>query len=298
MESYRIGVVGCAGRMGRMIARIVQETEGCVLSGGSDRPDCGALGSDLGVLAGLGELGLPVSDDTVTLFARSDAVVDFTTPEATAAHADLAAQAHAVHVVGTTGLDPAQEARITLAAKHTAVIRAANMSLGVNLLLGLVEQVARALDPDYDIEVLEMHHRHKVGRALGHRPGPGRGGGGRPRDRAGPSRGAQPRRHHRAAHRGDIGFATLRGGDVAGDHSVVFAGPGRAHHPGAPGDQPRGLRQGRGQGRALGPGQEARPLLHARRAGDLAESKPRGPKPFSRKNEAPQPRWLPARPPA
>lgn len=226
MESYRIGVVGCAGRMGRMIARIVQQTEGCVLAGGSDRPDCGALGSDLGVLAGLGALGLPVSDDTVTLFARSDAVIDFTTPAATAIHADLAAQAHAVFVVGTTGLDSAQEKRITLAAKHTAVVRAANMSLGVNLLLGLVEQVARALDPDYDVEVLEMHHRHKADApsgtalALGAAAAAGRGVDlerAAVRSRDGITGPRNP---------GDIGFATLRGGDVAGDHSVIFAGPG------------------------------------------------------------------------
>ena len=226
MESYRIGVVGCAGRMGRMLARVIQETDGCSLAGGSDRPESGALGSDLGVLAGLGELGLPVSDDSVTLFAQSDAVIDFTTPEATAMHADLAAQAQAVLIVGTTGLAAAQDKRVELAAKHTAVVQAANMSLGVNLLLGLVEQVARALDPDYDIEILDLHHRHKVDApsgtalALGAAAAAGRGvdlEAKAQRSRDGITGPRNP---------GDIGFGVLRGGDVAGDHSVIFAGPG------------------------------------------------------------------------
>lgn len=226
MEGYRIGIVGCAGRMGRMLSRTVHETEGCLLAGGSDRAESGAVGSDLGLLAGIGPLDLPVSDDSVALIAASDAIIDFTTPAATAAHADLAAQARAVHVIGTTGLDEAAQARIDLAARHTAVVQAANMSLGVNLLLGLVEQVARALDPDYDIEILDLHHRHKVDApsgtalALGRAAAQGRGvaldeAAVRSRDGI-----VGPRKP------GDIGFGVLRGGDVAGDHSVIFAGPG------------------------------------------------------------------------
>ena len=226
MEDMRIGVVGCAGRMGRLVARIVRETDGCTLAGGSERPDSEAVGQDLGQLIGAGALGLPVTGDPVELFAEAEAVIDFTTAEATAAHADLAAQARAVYVTGATGLDTDQERHIERAAKHTAIVRAPNMSLGLNLLLDLVAQVARALDDDYDIEVLEMHHRHKVDApsgtalALGRAAAAGRGvdldqAGVRARDGI-----TGPRRP------GDIGFAVLRGGDVAGEHSVVFAGAG------------------------------------------------------------------------
>ncbi len=226
MEDMRIGVVGCAGRMGRLVARVVQESDGCALAGGSERPDSEVVGQDLGQLIGAGTLDLPVTGDPVELFAEAEAVIDFTTAEATLAHADLAAQARAVYVSGATGLDADQERHIERAAKHTAIVRAPNMSLGVNLLLDLVAQVARALDDDYDIEVLEMHHRHKVdapsGTALafGRAAAGGRGVdlaqvGVRARDGI-----AGPRRP------GDIGFAVLRGGDVAGEHSVVFAGAG------------------------------------------------------------------------
>ncbi|MDH3474251.1 MAG: 4-hydroxy-tetrahydrodipicolinate reductase [Rhodospirillales bacterium] len=226
MESVKIGVVGCAGRMGRMLLRCVQQTPGAELAGGTEAPGSEALGRDLGELAGLGALGLAAGDDPVTLFARSQAVVDFTVPTASVAHAELAAQAKAAHVIGTTGLDEAQQAALGRAAIHTAVVAAPNMSLGVTLLASLVEQVARALDADYDIEVLEMHHRRKVDApsgtalALGRAAAAGRGVAldevaRRVRDG-----------HTGARPRGEIGFATLRGGDVVGDHSVIFAAEG------------------------------------------------------------------------
>jgi 4-hydroxy-tetrahydrodipicolinate reductase len=184
------------------------------------------LGRDLGEIAGLGMLGLPVGEDPVTLFARAEAVIDFTIPQATRLHAELAAQARAIHVIGTTGLGPEEEEAIERAALHTAVVHAANMSLGVNLLLALVEQVGRSLDPDYDIEVVEMHHRHKVDApsgtalALGRAAATGRG--------VDLDKVAQKVRdgHTGARRRGDIGFATLRGGDVVGEHTVVFAAEG------------------------------------------------------------------------
>ena len=226
MDDYQIAVVGCAGRMGRMLVRCIQETEGCQVAGGTETSGGDAIGRDIGELAGLGPLGIPVIDDPVELFAKAEAVVDFTTPAATVAHAELAAQARVAHIVGTTGLDPEQEAEVERAARHTAVVRAANMSLGVNLLQAVVERVARALDTDYDIEVLEMHHRHKVDApsgtalALGRAAAAGRGVdldlvAQRVRDG-----------HTGARRRGDIGFATLRGGDVAGEHTVIFAAEG------------------------------------------------------------------------
>lgn len=226
MESCRIGVVGAAGRMGRMLVRTVHETDGCALAGGCERPGAEALGRDIGELAGVGALGLPLGDDPVPLFAAADAVIDFTAPAATVAHAELAAQAQAVHVIGTTGLGPEEQAAVERAAFHTPIVQAPNMSLGVNLLLALVERVARALDPDYDIEVVEMHHRHKVDAPSGTALGLGRAaaaGRGVDLDRA-----AQRVRdgHTGPRKRGDIGFATLRGGDVVGDHSVIFATDG------------------------------------------------------------------------
>ena len=226
MDGYKIGVVGCAGRMGRMLLQTIAGTDGCEIAGGTEPKGSPAVGQDAGVFAGLGELGVTVGADPVELFAKADAVIDFTAPAATAAHAELAAQAMAVHVIGTTGLSGEQQAVIAKAALHTPVVQAPNMSLGVNLLLDLVERVAGILEPDYDIEVVEMHHRHKVDApsgtalALGHAAAAGRG--------VDLDQVAQKVRDGVTGERtrGDIGFATLRGGDVTGDHTVIFATPG------------------------------------------------------------------------
>jgi 4-hydroxy-tetrahydrodipicolinate reductase len=226
MEGYRIGVVGCAGRMGRMLLKTIAETEGCAIAGGTEAEGSPALGQDLGTLAGLGELGIAAGADPVELFAKADAVIDFTAPAATVAHAELAAQAQAAFVIGTTGLSEEQNAAIAKAAFHAPIVQAPNMSLGVNLLLDLVEKVAGALDPDYDIEVVEMHHRHKVDApsgtalALGRAAAAGRG--------VELDQVAQKVRDGVTGERkrGDIGFATLRGGDVTGEHTVIFATPG------------------------------------------------------------------------
>ena len=226
MNPYRVAVVGCAGRMGRMNLAAIQAAEGCVIAGGSDQPGSPAVGSDIGLLIGQGPLGILVGDDPVELFAAADAVIDFTTPAATRRHAELAAQAEVVYVVGTTGLTPADQAVLDKAAIQTVVVQAANMSLGVNLLQLVAEQVARALDADYDIEIVEMHHRHKVdapsGTALMLGEAAAKGRGVALRQVARLARegqvGARPR--------GEIGFATLRGGDVAGEHSVIFAAEG------------------------------------------------------------------------
>lgn len=226
MEGCRIGVLGCAGRMGRMIVKQIHESEGCVLAGGSELPGSEAIGQDLGELAGIGPVGQSVGDDPLALFARCEAAVDFTAPASSVENAALAAQAQVAYVIGTTGLDAEQEAAIDRCGYHTPIVRAANMSLGVNLLLDLVEQVARALDPNYDIEILEMHHRLKADApsgtalALGRAAASGRG----VEFEAVAERGRDGITGERR--RGAIGFAVLRGGDVVGDHSVVFAGPG------------------------------------------------------------------------
>ena len=211
---YRVAVVGCAGRMGRMNLATIHASEGCVIAGGSDQPGSPAIGGDIGRLIGVGDL------------AQADAVIDFTTPAASRRHAELAAQGELVYVVGTTGIGAEEQAAIERAAIQTVVVQAANMSLGVNLLQVITEQVARALDPDYDIEIVEMHHRHKVdapsGTALMLGEAAARGREVALDEVARMARegqvGARPR--------GEIGFATLRGGDVAGDHSVIFAAEG------------------------------------------------------------------------
>ena len=226
MTAYRIGVVGAAGRMGRTLIRAIAATEGCAVAGGVERPGSPALGRDLGALAGLEPFGIPCGDDADALFAQSDAVLDFTTPEASAAHAALAARHRKVYVIGTTGLDADQIRALEQAGRDTAIVFAANMSLGVNLLLAVVEQVARALDPDWDIEIVEMHHSHKVDAPSGTALALGRAAAaGRSVDLDAVARrsrdgmvGARPR--------GEIGFATLRGGDVVGDHTVIFATEG------------------------------------------------------------------------
>lgn len=223
---FRIAVAGCAGRMGRALMRQVVETPGCVLAGGLERPGHDAAGWDLGELASVGKLGIAATDDPDALFAKADAVLDFTAPAASTANAERAARAGIVHVVGTTGFSAEQEEAIRAAAQRTAIVKSGNMSLGVTLLAELTRKVAAALDADYDIEILEMHHRHKVdapsGTALllGRAAAEGRGvpfedSADRARDGHTGPRG-----------RGRIGFAVLRGGDVVGDHAVLFAADG------------------------------------------------------------------------
>ncbi|TCS64913.1 4-hydroxy-tetrahydrodipicolinate reductase [Varunaivibrio sulfuroxidans] len=222
----KIGIVGAAGRMGRMLVEVCLETEGADLIGGVDRADHPELGADLGALAGRGEIGAPLGADSEALFAAADVVIDFTFPEATARHGAMAAALGAALVVGTTGLDPDQQRAIDDAARRVAVLQAANYSLGVNLLQGLVAQTAAVLGPEFDIEIVEMHHRHKVDApsgtalALGRSAAKGRG--------VDLDRVADKVRDGIVGPRqsGHIGFATLRGGDVVGDHSVIFAGDG------------------------------------------------------------------------
>ena len=221
----RLAIAGAAGRMGRVLTRIVHEAEGAEVAGGLEPMGSVAVGADMGTLAGVGALGVAVSGDPLALFTRIDGIIDFTVPAATLALAELSAQARIVHVIGTTGIDSAGDAAIKAAARHARIVKSGNMSLGVNLLASLVRKVAASLGEEFDIEVLEMHHRHKIdapsGTALllGKAAAEGRGidfGSHAVRSRDGHT-GARPT--------GDIGFATLRGGSVVGEHTVMFAGP-------------------------------------------------------------------------
>jgi 4-hydroxy-tetrahydrodipicolinate reductase len=222
----RIGVLGCAGRMGRTLMRLVTDTPGCVLAGGLERPRHEAIGADLGVLIGRKPSGLVVSDDIQGLFEAADAVLDFTAPAASVAHAGHAAQAGVAHIIGTTGFSAEQDTAIAEAAKRVPIVKSGNMSLGVTLLAELTRRVAAALDDEYDIEIAEMHHRHKVdapsGTALllGRAAAEGRGVA----FDAMADRGRDG--HTGPRERGRIGFAVLRGGDVVGDHGVLFAADG------------------------------------------------------------------------
>jgi 4-hydroxy-tetrahydrodipicolinate reductase len=226
MSDMGLVVVGAAGRMGRTLIRVIAETDGVRLAGAVEREGSADLGKDAGALAGVGDLGIAISDDPLPVFAKADGVLDFTMPAASVAYAGYAAQARIVHVIGTTGMSAQDDEAVLAAARHAPIVKSGNMSLGVNLLAVLVEQAAQALPVDFDIEVLEMHHRHKVdapsGTALllGRAAADGRGVGlenSSVRVRDGHT-GPRPE--------GAIGFATLRGGSVVGDHSVIFAGPG------------------------------------------------------------------------
>lgn len=219
----KIAVVGAAGRMGRELIKAVHDAEGVTLAGAVESPGHLAVGQDAGLLAGLAKVGVVITDQALETFTKVDAVLDFTVPAATIEFAALAANARIVHVVGTTGLSDADHAKLDAAARHATIIQAGNMSLGVNLLVALTRKIAAALDADFDIEVLEMHHRMKVdapsGTALMLGEAAAEGRGVKLRDVAQRVRDGVtgPRK------RGDIGFATLRGGGVIGEHSVIFA---------------------------------------------------------------------------
>ncbi|NMM43822.1 4-hydroxy-tetrahydrodipicolinate reductase [Rhodospirillaceae bacterium KN72] len=222
-----IAIMGAAGRMGRMLVKEVTMTDGCRISGATGREGSSLIGVDVGELAGVKALGVAITEDPAEVIARADAVIDFTTPAATVDHTRLCAQANAVHVVGTTGLGKDDEAALELAARHAQVVYAPNMSVGVNLLLALTEKVASILGgDDYDIEIVEMHHRHKVDAPSGTALGLGKAaakGRGVDHDHAA----VYSREGHTGARvPGKIGYATLRGGDVVGEHSVIFAAAG------------------------------------------------------------------------
>lgn len=225
-DAMRVAVLGAAGRMGQMLIQAVGEVEGIVLSGVTVRPGHDWIGRDLGEAMNGPSRGVTVTDDPLEVFANAQAVIDFTAPVLSVEMAALAAQARAVHVIGTTGFSQEQIYALAPAQRHTVQVRAGNMSLGVNLLTQITRQVAAALDADFDIEVVEMHHRHKVdapsGTALMLGQAAANGRGVELADAADRARDGLTG----ARQRGDIGFAALRGGDVAGEHDVIFAGQG------------------------------------------------------------------------
>ncbi|MCV2894825.1 4-hydroxy-tetrahydrodipicolinate reductase [Lentibacter sp. XHP0401] len=221
-----IVITGATGRMGQMLVKTVVQSDKARLVGAIEREGSDAIGQDIGLLCGLGEVGVMVESDPLPSFARAQAVIDFTAPSATLEFAALAAQARAVHVIGTTGMSEAEIAKLEPASLHAVIIRAGNMSLGVNLLTQLTKKVAAALDEDYDIEIIEAHHNQKVdapsGTALmlGEAAAEGRGislNDVRESGRDGLTG---------ARKRGDIGFAAIRGGDIVGEHDVMFAAMG------------------------------------------------------------------------
>ena len=226
MNEMRLVVSGASGRMGRTLVKIIHETKGARLVGALEVKGSIALGQDAGLLAGCGNMGVAISDDPLQALLDADGLIDFSVPAATVELAALAAQTRIVHVVGTTGLSDADLARLKAAARHAVIVRSGNMSLGVNLLAAIVARVAKALGPEFDAEILEMHHRMKVdapsGTALMLGEAVARGRGINLADHA-----VRVRDGHPGARKsGEVGFATLRGGSVIGDHTVIFAGMG------------------------------------------------------------------------
>ncbi|WP_412553247.1 4-hydroxy-tetrahydrodipicolinate reductase [Shimia sp. MIT1388] len=221
-----IVITGVSGRMGQMLIKTVSESDKVRLVGAVEREGHDWVGRDVGEAMGGAALGVTVTDQPLEAFAKAQAVIDFTAPAATIAFAKLAAQARAVHVIGTTGMTEEDIAQLEPCARHAVIVRAGNMSLGVNLLTKLTEKVAAALDEDFDIEVIEAHHHHKVdapsGTALmlGEAAAEGRGVdlvdvSDRARDGITGAR-----------KKGDIGFSVIRGGDIVGEHDVLFAAAG------------------------------------------------------------------------
>ncbi|MGB1271493.1 MAG: 4-hydroxy-tetrahydrodipicolinate reductase [Endozoicomonas sp.] len=219
----RVAVVGAVGRMGRMLVEAVATDEGCQLGAAIVKPGNSLLGVDAGELVGVGSLGVSLTDDLAAMVDRFDVLIDFTSPSLTMKNVELCREHGKGLVIGTTGLTSEQKARLAAAAEETAIVFAPNMSIGINLVFKLLETAARILDQDADIEVIEAHHHHKVdspsgtalkmgevvadtlGRDLEKCAVYGREGHTGPRDRE------------------TIGFATIRAGDVIGDHTVLFA---------------------------------------------------------------------------
>jgi 4-hydroxy-tetrahydrodipicolinate reductase len=225
MADMRLIVAGAGGRMGRALTRVIAEAPGAKLTGALEAPGSELLGKDAGVLAGLPENGVKLSADLWALSAEADGILDFTVPAATIANVAIAAERRLVHVIGTTGLSASDEAVIKSVTSRAVVVKSGNMSLGVNLLAALVKRVAASLDQNFDIEILEMHHKSKIDAPSGTALMLG--------DAAAAGRSVALEKHSvrgrdgvtGARRSGDIGFASLRGGTAAGDHSVIFAGP-------------------------------------------------------------------------
>ena len=224
-SDMRVVIAGAGGRMGRTLIHAVAATKGLTLVGAVEAAGSAVIGRDAGELAGLGLNGIKVTSDAAPLLKSADGLIEFVVPAATLAFAELTAAAGKVHIIGTTGHSAEEEAMIAQAAKRATIVKSGNMSLGVNLLAALVKRVAQTLNDEYDIEILEMHHNKKIDAPSGTALMLGRA--------AAAGRGVDlDRRAVRgrdgmtgARHPGDIGFASLRGGTVVGEHTVSFAGP-------------------------------------------------------------------------
>ena len=222
----RIAVMGAAGRMGKILIEAVQQAEGAALKAAIDHPDSSLIGADAGELAGLGKIGVKLVGDLASVVADFDVLIDFTHPSVTLKNLEVCRRAGKAMVIGTTGFSPEEKERLVAAAREIPIVFAANFSVGVNLCLKLLDTAARVLGDDVDIEIIEAHHRHKVdapsgtalrmgevvaealGRDLQKVAVYGREG----------QTGARARE--------TIGFATVRAGDVVGDHTVLFAADG------------------------------------------------------------------------
>ncbi len=222
---HRICVAGASGRMGRMLVEAVSQADDCRLSGALDVPGSPAIGLDPAALIGLSS-GIAITSDLVTGLNNTDALIDFTRPDGTLAHLQVCRQLGVNLVIGTTGFSDAQKAEIAAAAKDIAIVMAPNMSVGVNVTLKLLEMAARALSTGYDIEIIEAHHRHKVdapsGTALKMGEVIAQALGRDLKDCAVYTREGVIGERDPSS----IGFATIRGGDIVGDHTVLFAGTG------------------------------------------------------------------------
>lgn len=223
--SPRIGILGAGGRMGRILIQAVQQA-GYTLAAAIERPESSLIGSDAGELAGIGRLGVAVTGSLSEALAHCDVVIDFTAPAATEQHLQLCRAAGVAMVIGTTGMNDVQKQLLNDSAQHTPVVYAANYSVGVNVSIQLLELAAKAFGDTVDIEIIEAHHRHKVdapsgtalmmgeavadalGRNLKEVAVYGREGYTGPRERQ------------------TIGFETIRGGDIVGEHTVMFIGEG------------------------------------------------------------------------
>ena len=225
MSDMRLIVAGAGGRMGRTLIHAIAATDGVMLTGAVEAASSAVIGRDAGELAGLGRNGVAVGTEIEPLLAQADGLIDFTVPAASVAFAEHTARKGCVHVIGTTGLSGENETLIAQAAKRAVIVKSGNMSMGVNLLAALVRRVAKTLDEEFDVEILEMHHNKKVdapsGTALMLGRAAAEGRGIDLNQRA--VRGRDGNTGARCT--GDIGFASLRGGSVVGDHTVIFAGP-------------------------------------------------------------------------
>jgi len=224
MAEMRLVVAGAGGRMGRTLVKAITDSQELALAGAVEDARSPLIGWDSGTLAGLPENGVKLVGDVAPLLSKADGIIDFTAPVATVAFAALVAKAGKVHIIGTTGLSAADETKIRDAAKAAIIVKSGNMSLGVNLLAALTKRVAKTLGSSFDVEIVEMHHSQKVDAPSGTALLLGRA--------AAEGRGVELEKHsvksrdgHTGARRaGDIGFASLRGGTVVGEHSVIFAG--------------------------------------------------------------------------